>query len=179
MLQKRRAIDMPAGLEREFRVKTDFLAGESPFCRKAHLHGERAVAQRNDWRAVTRDSEFAQSDSRRRDAMLIIGHEIFADDGAVRRDQILHGMRDTLRAQLWRNIGVQNTEAANHGAIGVGEQRKSDPMLLCEIVKSLRRIVADRGDSDAFLFEKRSGLFQLDELGAAVASPIRAAIEDQ
>jgi len=111
--------------------------------------------------------------------MLIVGHEILAYDDAIRSDQIFDGMRNAVRAQAGSDIGVQDAETANYSAIPIGEQRDSNLILLRKTLESLPGIVADRGDADAFPFDDRTRLLQLDELGTAVLSPIGAAIKNE
>ena len=123
---QRGTVDVPSGLEREFRKEADFLAGEGCCGGKSDLHGERAASQSYGWGAIACNAEFSKNDSGRRDPMLVVGDEILADDNAVRGDQILHGMRNAVRAQAGSNVGIQDAEAADDGAIPIGQQRKSE-----------------------------------------------------
>src|SRR5712692_7843362 len=52
-------------------------------------------------------------------------------------------------------------------------------MRLGEPARDVRRVVADGGDVNAVALETVDGILQLDELRAAVGSPIRAAEKDQ
>ena len=61
----------------------------------------------------------------------------------------------------------------------IRKQRKSDAMLVCKAPENLLGIITDGCDPDAILLQHRTGLFQLDQLGAAVSSPVRAAMKHQ
>ena len=65
-------------------------------------------------------------------------------------------MRDAVRAQAGSNVGVQDAEAADDSAIPIGQQRKSNPVLLRKTLESLLGIVADRGDAETFPFDQRT-----------------------
>jgi hypothetical protein len=88
--------------------------------------------------------------------MLVVGDEILADDDGVWSDQVLDGMRDAMRAYAGGNVGVQDAEAADDSAIPIGQQRKSNLVLLRKMLESFLGIVADRGDADAFPFDQRT-----------------------
>ncbi len=112
---------MPSGLERKFRKEADLLAGES-FCgRESNLYCERAASQSHGRGTIGCNSKFSKNDGGRRDSMLVVGHEILADDDAVWSDQILDGMRNAVRAEAGSDVGVQDAEAADDSAIPIGQ----------------------------------------------------------
>lgn len=147
---------MPSGFECEFRKKADFLAGEG-FCgRKSNLHGEGAASQSYDWSVVACSSEFSKGDGGRCDPVLVVGHEIFTDDEAIRSDEILHGMRNAMRAQAGSNVGVEDLEVADDSAIPIRKQRESNLMLLGKALEGLPGIVTDRGEAETLPFDDRT-----------------------
>src|SRR5208282_533426 len=77
------------------------------------------------------------------------------------------------------NVGVEDSERANHLAAGVREQRILDLVGLAEGGENLARVVGDRRGVDSGGLQRLQRLLQLDELIAAVGSPIGAAAEDQ
>src|SRR5277367_286390 len=88
-------------------------------------------------------------------------------------------MWNAVRAQAWSDVGVQDSKAPDHSAIPVGEQRDPDPVFLREMPERFLGIVTNRRNAEAFRFDHRTGLFQLDQLGSAVASPIGASVENE
>jgi hypothetical protein len=74
---------------------------------------------------------------------------------------------------------LKNPKAADYSAIVIGKQRESDAVLVRKAFENFLRIITDRRDADAILLQHQTGLFQLDQLGPAVASPIRAAMKYQ
>src|ERR1700677_4638200 len=77
------------------------------------------------------------------------------------------------------DVAIEYPKAPNNDAARIGQQREPDAISLGETAESLLGIVANRGHPDALLFEERAGLFQLDQLGAAVLSPIGASVKHQ
>jgi hypothetical protein len=47
------------------------------------------------------------------------------------------------------------------------------------MLKGFLGIVANRSDAETFTFDHRTRLFQLDQLGSAVLSPIGASIKNE
>ena len=88
-------------------------------------------------------------------------------------------MGHPMGSQFRSHIEIENAKQTDHFALCVGEQRISDRTFLGEGAKNLLRVIADRGYLYTVLFEQGSRLFQLDQLGAAVLSPVRAAVEHQ
>src|SRR5260370_922669 len=74
---------------------------------------------------------------------------------------------------------VEDSKAADHGAIAIREQRRSDTVRFRKGMKNLRGVIADGRDAEAIALQHQTRLFQLDQLGAAVLSPIGAAIKDE
>jgi hypothetical protein len=110
--------------------------------------------------------------------MLVIRHEILAQDQPVRGDQILHGMWNAMRPQAGSNVGVQDAKAPDDCAIPIGQKRDQDVVFLCKMTESFLGIVANRGDAKTIPFDHRAGLFQLDQLGSAVPSPIGTSVKN-
>ena len=111
--------------------------------------------------------------------MLIILDEILANQNAVRSGQVLDWMRYAMGSQPWSNITVENPKTADHDAVVIGKQRKSDAVFVRKGLENFLGIITDGRDADAVFFQLQTGLFQLDQLGPAVASPIRAAMKYQ
>jgi NIPSNAP len=88
-------------------------------------------------------------------------------------------MRYAMRAQAGRDVGVEDAKAADYGATVIGEQREPDLILLRKQAQRLLGIVADCRDTQTFFFEYRPRLFQLDQLGTAVLSPIGTAVKHE
>jgi hypothetical protein len=81
--------------------------------------------------------------------------------------------------QPWSNVAVEDPKAADYSAIVIGKQRESDAVLVRKAFENFLRIITDRRDADPIPFQQQTGLFQLDQLGPAVPSPIRAAMKHQ
>ena len=109
--------------------------------------------------------------------MLVVGHEIFPDDRTLRIDQVLDRMWNTVGAQSGSDVVIEKPELANDCAIGIGEQGEPDRVLVRKISEGLHRVIADGRDTQTLLFEQWTRLFQLDQLGAAVLSPIGTAVK--
>jgi len=143
------------------------------------LHTERAALEHGHDGVLANRPKFLQSDSRCSHAVLVVRHEVFPDQYAIRSDQIVHRMRNTVSSKPRSYVGVEDPEAADHSAIVVGEQWKTDAMLVRKALEYLRGIVTDGRDPDTMFLQRQTGLFQLDQLGTAVGSPVRAAMKHQ
>jgi len=88
-------------------------------------------------------------------------------------------MWNPVGAQIGRHIRVENSEGADDGAAGIGKQREADAALLRKLHKRFEGVVADRRQADALLLQQMPRVFQLDQLGAAVLSPVRATVKNQ
>jgi hypothetical protein len=77
------------------------------------------------------------------------------------------------------DVGIQNAERLDDGAALVGEARIAEMLRIGKAAEDFLRIVTDRGDLYPVSLETLARLFQLNELAAAVGSPIGAAGEDQ
>jgi len=84
-----------------------------------------------------------------------------------------------MRAQARLDVGVQDAEAPDHSAVPVGEKRDPDAVFLRELPQRFLGIVTDRGDAESAFLNHRTRFFQLDQLGSAVASPIRASVKNK
>ena len=73
----------------------------------------------------------------------------------------------------------EHAETPDRLAISVGQERETNPVFLGKTVKSFLRIVPCSSDRDTLVRKQRARLFQLDELGTAVLSPIGASVENE
>jgi hypothetical protein len=78
---------------------------------------------------------------------------------------------------IFGHVGVENAKGANHLAAYVGKQRIFDRISLTETLQNLARVIGDRCRVDSVGFELFERELQLDELIAAVGSPISTAAE--
>jgi hypothetical protein len=85
--------------------------------------------------------------------VLVVGHEILADQDPVWSDQIFHGMRHSMRAYSRSDVGVEDPKAADHGAIAIREQRKPDAVLIRKAFENFLGIITDPRDPDALRFK--------------------------
>ena len=109
--------------------------------------------------------------------MLVVRHEIFPDHYAVRRYQVLHRMWNSIGSQSRSHVAIEYPERPDHGAIVIGEQREADSMRIGKILEDFLGIVTDGRDPYAVFLQHGTRFFQLDQLGAAVLSPLRAAVK--
>src|SRR5438552_4138612 len=85
-------------------------------------------------------------------------------------------------AEAWRFLGyglVEDAVAADHLGLRIGEQRETNVFPVGESLHDIDAVVADRRKTEAPLLDTRAVLFQLDQLGFAVRSPIGRAIENE
>ena len=99
------------------------------------LYGERAASQSYGRGLFAHNSEFSKNDSRRCYPMLVVRHEILADNQAVRGEKVLDRMRNAMCAQAGSNVGVQDSEAPDYCTIPIGQQRDLDPVFLCKMLE--------------------------------------------
>jgi len=170
---------VPSGLERELGQEADLLARERSCGRKSYDYGKSAGSHSDSRGLLAYKSEFSKNYGRRCNSMLVIRHKILADDQPIRGDKILDGMRNAMCAQAESNVGVQDSKAPYYRAIPIGQQRDLDPVFLCKMLEGFPGVVANRGEAEAFPFEHRARLFQLDQLGSAVLSPIGASVKNE
>jgi hypothetical protein len=85
----------------------------------------------------------------------------------------------TVRAERLLDDGVDDAVPPDGGGADVRQERKGDLVPIGEVSQNLLRVVRDRRQSDAVLAEFVDPTLQLDELRAAVRSPIRGAEEYQ
>jgi len=92
-----------------------------------------------------------------------------------------------VRAGVWNAVlsgfrlhrFVEDPERTDDVRIRVGQQGEGDLFAIREILQHGHRIVADGGQPQAAFPNQAIVAFQLHELGFAVGSPIRRAVEDQ
>ena len=77
------------------------------------------------------------------------------------------------------NVGVENSEGADDSAADVRKQRVFDFIRVAEITQNFLRIVGNRCGVDPVRLQLPKCVLQLDELVAAIGSPIGATAEDQ
>jgi hypothetical protein len=99
----------------------------------------------------------------------------------VLADEADHAVRvdyDRSRVRQLRVLGVDDAPRTDRRQILVGQERKSDPLLLGVLREVVRRVRADRPDLGAARGELLQVGLQLAELRTTEGSP-EAAIEDQ
>jgi hypothetical protein len=84
-----------------------------------------------------------------------------------------------VRPQRLFDDGVQDAKPPDGGGSGIRQERISNAMPLAEVRQDRGRVVADGGQPDAVLTQFFDAALQLDELRAAVRSPVRGAEEHQ
>jgi hypothetical protein len=77
------------------------------------------------------------------------------------------------------DVGVENPEGADDFAADVSKQRVFDFVRGAEITENFLRVVGNRCGIDSVRFQLPKGVLQLDELVAAIGSPVCAAAEQQ
>ena len=82
---------------------------------------------------------------------------------------------DAVKGQALGNVGVEDSVSANHLAALVRQHRVGDPMGCREAGQDVGRIVTDAGELDPICLQRFVIVLQLDELRAAVGSPVGAA----
>jgi hypothetical protein len=112
--------------------------------------------------------------------MLVTGQEQFVAHRAIRRNQVITGERHPVHhlVILW-NVGVQYPECADNFAADVRQEWKLDVVSRAESFENFARVIGNRCGVDPVRLEFSKTELQLDELVAAVGSPIGAAAEDQ
>ena len=103
----------------------------------------------------------------------------FVSHAPVRRNQVFAGKRDAVERVGARDVGIENSVAADHCAALVREHREGYLMCAGETGQHRGRIVTDRRQSQAALCERAGRMLQLDELRLAIGSPVGAAGESQ
>jgi hypothetical protein len=80
---------------------------------------------------------------------------------------------------IFRNVPIEYSKCTDDLAADVREQGILEVVCAAESVQRLARVVGDRGGVYTMGLERCQRMLQLDELIAAVGSPIGAAAEDQ
>src|SRR5687768_9807055 len=99
-----RSVDVPPRLQSEPREETDLLPGERHARRKADSHAQWSAFERDLWGTATHLTKLLERDGSSRNSVLIVRHEIFLHDYAVRRNQIFDRVRHSIRVQFRRHI---------------------------------------------------------------------------
>ena len=112
--------------------------------------------------------------------MLVIGQEQLVTHRTVRRNQVIAGERHSIHhLVIFRNIGIQEPESADNLAAHIRQERILDFISRTERFENLPRVVGNRCGINPMRLEFSKRELQLDELVAAVGSPIGTAAEDQ
>ena len=74
---------------------------------------------------------------------------------------------------------VQHAVGFDNLTLRIGEQRKCNLALLCEIRENFGRVITDRDDLDIRRVDSLDATLQFDQLPDAKWSPIRRSMEDQ
>ena len=112
--------------------------------------------------------------------MLVIAQEQLVAHGAIGRNQVFARPRHPVHhLVILGDVGVENPEGADDLAADVRKQRVFDLVRVAEITENFARVVGNRCGIDSVRFQLSKGVLQLDELIAAIGSPVCAAAEDQ
>ena len=112
--------------------------------------------------------------------MLVTGQEQFVAHGAIRPNQVITRERHSVHhLVIFWNVGVQDSECADNFATDIRQEWILDVISRTERFENLARVVGNRCGINPVRFEFSKRELQLDELVAAVGSPIGTAAEDQ
>ena len=112
--------------------------------------------------------------------MLVAGQEQFVPHGVVRRNQVITRKRHPVHhLVILRNVSVKYPECADYLAIRIGQKWILNVVGPAESFKDLARVIRDRCRINPVRLQRSEGKLQLDELVAAIGSPIGAAAENQ
>jgi hypothetical protein len=112
--------------------------------------------------------------------MLVVALEELVAHGSIGCDQKIPWPRYPVHhLVIFRDICVEYPEFPNHFAADIGEERVRNLVSLTESFQDLAGVVSYRRGIDSVCLEILERELQLDELIAAIGSPIGAAAEDQ
>ena len=112
--------------------------------------------------------------------MFITAQEYLIAHGTIGRDQVLARPRHPIHhLVIFWNVGVQYPECADNFATDIRQEWILDVVSRAESFENFARIISNRCGIDPVRLEFSKRELQLDELVAAVGSPIGAAAEDQ
>jgi len=112
--------------------------------------------------------------------MLVVAQEELVAHGSIRRDEKIPGPRHPVHhLVIFRDIGVEYPKCPNHFAADIREERVLNLVSLTEPFQGLAGVVGDRRGIDSVRLEILERELQLDELIAAIGSPIGASTEDK
>jgi hypothetical protein len=112
--------------------------------------------------------------------MLVAGQEQFVPHGVVRRNQVITRERHPVHhLVIFRNVGIKYPECADYLATRIRQKRILNVVGRPESFKDLARVIRDRCRIKAMRLQCSERELQLDELVAAIGSPIGAAAENQ
>ena len=112
--------------------------------------------------------------------MLVIAQKEFVAHCAVRSNQIVPGpWHPVHHFVIFRYVGIEDSIRANDLTTRIRQKRICDLVGFAEIVQNLVRVVCNRRGVYSLRLELIQRELQLDELIAAVGSPIGAATENK
>ena len=112
--------------------------------------------------------------------MLVTGQEQLVAHCAIRRYQVITWERHSVHhLVIFWNVGVQYPESADNFATDIRQEWILDVVSRAESFENFARVIGNRCGIDPVRLEFSKRELQLDELVAAVGSPIGAAAEDQ
>ena len=108
--------------------------------------------------------------------MLVTGQEQLVTHRAVRRNQVITRERHSIHhLVIFRNVGIEYSERSDHIAAHIRQQRILYFVGIAEPLQNFARVIGYRRGVYAVGLEAFERELQLDELIAAVRSPISAA----
>src|SRR5690242_18556306 len=112
--------------------------------------------------------------------MLVVAQKELVAHGSIGCDQkIPWPWYPVHHLVIFRDICVEYSEFPNHFAANIGQQRVRNLVGLTESFQDLAGVVGYRRGINSVCLEILERKLQLDELVAAIGSPIGAAAEDQ
>ena len=112
--------------------------------------------------------------------MFVTGQEQLVAHRAIRPYQVITWERHSVHhLVIFWNVGVQYPESADNFATDIRQEWKLDVVSRAESFENFARVISNRCGVDPVRLEFFKRELQLDELVAAVGSPIGAAAENQ
>src|SRR5260370_863346 len=158
---------------------SQFLSRKTAAGRQTNSSGEHV---RLDFNGIsTRGSAvIPQSHLRRRWTVFVVAQEQLVAYGSVGGDQVMPRPRHPIHhLVIFRNVGVEYSKRADHLAPDIRKERILYFVGITEPLQNFARVIGYRRGIYSVRLETFDGELQLNELVAAVGSPISAAPEDQ
>ena len=112
--------------------------------------------------------------------MLVAGQEQLVPDRVVRCNQVITRERHPVHhLVIFRNVCIKYPECADNFATSIRQERIPNVVSRAESFEKLARVIGNRCRINAVRLQFSERELQLDELVAAIGSPIGAAAEDQ